>query len=46
MMDVGKITPAIGAEISGVDFSWAISPDVRDAVYRAAMLPMIDFLRA
>jgi len=37
MMDVAKITPAIGAEISGVDFSKAISPDIHDAIYRALL---------
>ena len=44
-MDVGKTTPAIGAEISGVDFSRAISPDAHDAIYRALLDHMVTVFR-
>ncbi|MDH3664781.1 MAG: TauD/TfdA family dioxygenase, partial [Alphaproteobacteria bacterium] len=46
MMDVAKITPAIGAEISGVDFSRPISQDVHDAIYRALLDHLVIIFRS
>lgn len=44
-MDVARITPEIGAEISGVDFSRPLSRDVHDAIYRALLDHLVVFFR-
>ncbi len=45
MISVSKITPAIGAEISGVDFSRAIPPESHDAIYQALLDHLVIFFR-
>ena len=45
MLAVDRITPAIGAELSGLDFSRPIPPEVHDAVYRALLDHLAVFVR-
>lgn len=46
MITVDRITPAIGAEISGIDFSRPISLDAHDQIYQALLESLVIFLRA
>ena len=45
MLTIEKITPAIGAEISGVDFSSAISAELHEEIYQALMDNLVVFVR-
>ena len=45
MMETAKITPALGAEISGVDFSRPISQEDHDAIYHALLQHLVIFFR-
>ncbi len=45
MIDVAKVTPAIGAELSGVDFSKPVPGDALDAVYDALLENLVVFFR-
>lgn len=45
MIDAVKITPAIGAELSGVDFSRPVPQDVNEAVYDALLKHLVIFFR-
>ena len=45
MIEVKKITPAIGAEISGVNFSKPIKNKVLDSIYRALIENLVIFFR-
>ncbi len=44
-MQINKITPTLGAEISGIDFSAPISNAVHDAIYQALMDNLVIFFR-
>ena len=44
-MQINKITPAIGAEITGIDFSQPIGPDLHDAIYQALLDNLVLFFR-
>jgi len=44
-MDIQKVTPALGAEISGVDLSQPINDGLADALYNALMEHQVIFLR-
>jgi taurine dioxygenase len=45
MLTVAKITPAIGAEISGVDFSMPVEPDALETIYQALLEHLVIFFR-
>ncbi|MDH3666267.1 MAG: TauD/TfdA family dioxygenase [Paracoccaceae bacterium] len=45
MIEVSKITPAIGAVVSGIDFSRPINPDDHDAIYQALLQNFVIFFR-
>ena len=45
MLTIEKITPFIGAQISGVDFSKPISKQVQDAIYEALIEHLVIFFR-
>ena len=45
MLKIAKVTPAIGAEISGVDFSKPVGPEVQEAIYRALLDHLVIFFR-
>lgn len=45
MIQSAPITPAIGAELSGIDFSRPISPDVNQAIYDALLEHLVIFVR-
>ena len=45
MVDVKKITPAIGAEVIGFDFSKPISPDQHQEIYQALINNLVIFFR-
>ena len=44
-MDIERITPAIGAEISGADLTGALSMEVQDAIYAALLDNLVIFIR-
>jgi len=44
-MRISKITPAIGAEIDGVDFSRPISDHTSDTIYQALLDNLVVFIR-
>lgn len=46
MLTARKITPALGAEISSVDFSLPIAPALHDAIYDALLEHLVIFFRA
>jgi taurine dioxygenase len=45
MLEISKVTPVIGAKISGVDFAQAIAPEVHDAIYQALLDHLVIFFR-
>lgn len=45
MLMIAKVTPAIGAEISDVDFSKPIGPDVHESIYQALLEHLVIFFR-
>lgn len=45
MIQAARITPAIGAEISGVDFSTPVSAEVNQAIYDALLEHLVVFFR-
>ena len=45
MITIEKLTPAIGAVISGVDFGQKISPETHDAIYDALLDHLVIFFR-
>ena len=45
MLTVEKITPAIGAQIKGVDFTKPISTEIHDAIYEALIDNLVIFFR-
>ncbi len=45
MLNIRKLTPAIGAEIAGVDLSGPLSPQVCDQIYDALMQHQVVFFR-
>ena len=45
MLKTKKITPVIGAEISGVDFSKPLTASVHDAIYKALLDHLVIFFR-
>lgn len=45
MLDVVKVTPAIGAEVSGWNFSKPAPQDVQDAIYDALLENLVIFFR-
>ncbi len=45
MLSISRITPALGAEISGVDFTQAISPASSDQIYQALLDHLVLFFR-
>ena len=45
MIEISKITPAIGAVISGVDFSRSIDARTHDAIYEALLDNLVIFFR-
>jgi len=45
MISIDPVTPAIGAEISGVDFSSPVSPPVYDEIYQALLRHLVVFIR-
>lgn len=45
MIDLAKITPAIGAEIFGVDFSKPVLENVNQAIYEALLEHLVVFFR-
>jgi len=45
MLQIKKITPVLGAEISGVDFSVPLPKPVQDAVYQALLDHQVIFFR-
>ena len=44
-MRIERITPAIGARISGIDFSRPLSPDIHELIYRALLDHLVLFFR-
>jgi len=44
-MKISKITPAIGAVVSGVDFSAPLSTGIHDAIYEALLEHLVVFFR-
>ncbi len=44
-MQVSPVTPTIGAEISGVDLSKSLEPDIHDQIYAALMQHLVLFFR-
>ena len=45
MIEIRPVTPAIGAEISGVDFSRPLSPVILDQIYQALIDHLVIFIR-
>ena len=45
MISINKITPHIGAEIRGVDFSKAISLECQNLIYEALIENLVIFFR-
>ncbi|MEM7176077.1 MAG: TauD/TfdA family dioxygenase [Pseudomonadota bacterium] len=45
MIKTSKITAAIGAEITGVDFSQPLAPAIHDAIYKALLDNQVIFFR-
>lgn len=45
MLEITKVTPALGAEISGVDFGDTLSTPLQDAVYQALLDHQVIFFR-
>ena len=45
MLAIDPITPALGAEISGLDFSGPIPPAVHEEIYRALLGHLVIFVR-
>ncbi|WP_282606750.1 TauD/TfdA family dioxygenase [Pelagibius sp. Alg239-R121] len=45
MLKLDQITPAIGVEISGVDFSRPLTPEVQDEFYQALLDHLVIFVR-
>jgi len=45
MLSIDPVTPAIGAEISGIDFSQPISTSVYDEIYQALLAHLVVFIR-
>jgi len=45
MLDINKVTPAIGAELQGLDFSRPISPELHAEVYQALLETLVIFVR-
>ncbi|MDA9930803.1 TauD/TfdA family dioxygenase [Alphaproteobacteria bacterium] len=45
MLKIDKLTPVIGAEISGIDFNIGISADLHDALYQALLDNLVIFIR-
>jgi taurine dioxygenase len=45
VLKIDKTTPAIGAEISGVDFTKPLSPEMGNAIYDALMGNLVVFFR-
>ena len=45
MLSIDPITPSIGAEVSGLDFSRPISVSMYDEVYRALLQHLVIFIR-
>lgn len=46
MLIANKITPALGAEISGVDFSVPVAAEIHDAIYQALLEHLVIFFRS
>lgn len=44
-MNVNKVTPAIGAEVAGVDFIQPVPPELHQAIYDALMSNLVLFFR-
>ena len=44
-MEVERITPAIGAEVTGIDLSGPLSGEVQEALYQALLENLVIFLR-
>lgn len=45
MLEIDRITPAIGARISGLDFSCPISPEIHGEIYRTLLQRLVIFVR-
>lgn len=45
MLEIERVTPAIGAVLSGVDFSQPLTPKIVDAIYAALMEHLVIFVR-
>jgi taurine dioxygenase len=45
MFDIARVTPAIGAEISGVKFTKPVGPDVHEAIYQSLLEHLVIFFR-
>ena len=45
MLTAARITPALGAEISDVDFSGSLTPALHDAIYQALLEHLVIFFR-
>jgi len=45
MIDIAKVTPAIGAELAGIDFSKPVSADANQAIYDALIEHLVIFFR-
>lgn len=45
MFAIDPITPAIGAELTGIDFSRPLSPGMQDAIYQALLDHQVIFIR-
>jgi len=45
MFQAAKVTPNIGVEIAGVDFSRALAPETHDAIYQALIDNLVIFFR-
>ncbi|MGI9462400.1 MAG: TauD/TfdA family dioxygenase [Aestuariivirgaceae bacterium] len=46
MISPKKVTPALGAEITGADFSRPVEPQTHDAIYQALLDHLVIFFRA
>jgi taurine dioxygenase len=46
MIAAKRISPALGAEVEGVDFSQSVEPHVHEAIYRALLDNLVIFFRA
>jgi taurine dioxygenase len=44
-MEITRVTPAIGAEIRGVDFTQPVSPELHQAIYDALITNLVLFFR-